>query len=98
MLVTRVFSTDGDATAAVSDLTAVGFRDVRTIEHTGSDVSAASLVAQGVSEDRASTYADSVNSGGTLVIVSAPLGAGQTAKEILERHRANDVGAPVAAY
>ncbi|MGD0103169.1 MAG: hypothetical protein ABSC06_03935 [Rhodopila sp.] len=98
MLVTRIFSTDADATAAVSDLTAVGFRDVRTIDKSGSDVTAASLVAQGVSEDRASTYADSVNEGGTLVIVSAPLGAGQTAKDILERRRPNDAGEPVAAY
>jgi hypothetical protein len=100
MLVSRIFATNEDAVAAAGELKAAGFRDavVSVIDKTAAEVTAATLVQKGVSEARAESYAAEVSQGKTLVLVEAPVGAGPTAKTILERSRPGDTGEPVAEY
>ena len=100
MLVSRIFVTNEDAVAAVGDLKAAGFRDavISVIDKTAAEVTAASLAQKGVSKARAETYAAEVSEGKTLVLVEAPVGAGPTAKTILDRNRPGDTGEPAAEY
>ena len=100
MLVSRIFSTNEDATGAVGDLEQAGFRRaaIQVISATEGDASEAALVKSGVTPAHAAPYAAAVSKGGTLVLVEAPPGGAVAVKAILETARPGDAGAATAEY
>jgi hypothetical protein len=94
-LIVRTYATDAKANKAVAELKAYGFTDqeiVKVSPPSGSDANGLETVGAaikqiGVSDAKATTYADSVKGGHTLVAVRPPFGFSHTAIEILDSHK-----------
>jgi hypothetical protein len=100
MSISSLFNTHDAALAAAADLKDVGFQDnfVRIVSSHSSDVSAASLRAQGVSAARAESTAEAIHDGRTLVIVETLLGTAKLATVVLNRHQPNNSGISEVRY
>jgi hypothetical protein len=100
MLISRIYNTSADAAAAISDLTEAGFREeaIQVTDATSAGLTEADLVTQGILPENAGAYISAIAKGATLLIVEAPIGAGQRASDVLEVSRAGDTGTPAAVY
>jgi hypothetical protein len=93
MPISRLFSSEADANAAVDELKKIGFRAELMMIVAGSaehPVTTGSIIALGVGKTNAQHVADRVNHGGALVVMDPPFGSAATAIPILERKRSGD--------
>lgn len=93
--ITRLYSTDSDAAAAVSNLKKVGFLDEMITHISGvGNVGAleAAIERAGVPASHARVYAGQVAQGASLVTVDAPVFTSGRAAQILERYSPIDTG------
>jgi hypothetical protein len=100
MSISSLFNTHATALEAVADLKEAGFLDsfVRVVSPQSSDVTAASLRAQGVASVRAESTANAIHGGRTLVIVETLLGTAKLATMVLNRHQPNNSGISEVRY
>jgi hypothetical protein len=93
MPISRLFSTQDDANAAVDELKNIGFRAELMMIVTGSaehPATAKSVAELGIGKASAQHVAERINHGGALVIMDPPFGSAGTATPILERKRSGD--------
>jgi hypothetical protein len=95
MPISRVFTTEADADAAVRDLEEAGFwsTGIQVLRPGAGPVTAAELQSHGMTEGLAEHYAERVGAGAAVVIVDAPFGGAVRANQILARPRTGDAEA-----
>jgi hypothetical protein len=100
MPISRLFSTEADALAAVSDLKQAGFgaARIRVLSSKSGNATATAIALEGVPKAEAASHAERIARGGALVLADAPFGAASRAIEVLQRQRPGDTGPAEAHY
>ncbi len=91
-IITRLFESNDQATAAVAELKRSAFGDDLVTVIGAKRQGAESLIATEVPRSIAAAVADGVRRGGTAVIVRAPYGYAVKATEILDRFNPSEIG------
>ena len=91
-IISRLFSSDSNAAAAIKDLEDYRFGENEVIKIDGGagaqpDDLVALIAQAGISKSDAAIYAEKVHAGSTLVVVHAPFGSAHKATVLLDRHQ-----------